>query len=79
MITATNYDNFTVILTDTYDGTPAIMGKTYLDFRGDEATLVSATPPHKPSSTGRVCVEDDKGFIHEVYPSVIGLSWVEQA
>lgn len=52
-------------------------GDTLVDFRGETATLIGATPPHKPSSTGRVYVRDEDGHQCEYYPSVYGLKWVE--
>ena len=41
-----------------------------VDFRGDPMTVIGFTPPHKPSSTGRIEVE---GGMTEYFPSVAGL------
>ena len=43
---------------------------------GEKATLISWTPPHKPSSTGRVYV-DEGGFKAEYYPGVYGGKFTE--
>ena len=51
-------------------------GDTLLDFRGEIATLLGGTPPHKPSSTGRVYVRDADGNKCEYFPSMFGLKWV---
>jgi len=44
---------------------------TRKDFRGEDFTITGATPPHKPSSTGRIYLSDGSSF----YPSVCGLEW----
>ena len=54
---------------------PAIIGKTYPDFRGEPLTLTGMAPPHKPSSTGRVYVTAQFGTKGEYFPSVIGGEW----
>lgn len=53
------------------------LGSKLETFRGEKCTLLSGTPPHKPSSTGRVYVEFEDGTKGEYFPSVIGLKWVE--
>lgn len=41
-------------------------------FRGDECVLRNFRPPHKPSSTGRVGLDNlDGTFAGEFFPSVI--------
>ena len=48
------------------------IGQSYQDFRGDMVTLISfGSPPHKPSSTGRIATNQG-----EFFPSVIGAKWV---
>ena len=51
---------------------PAQVGEIVKSFRGDEQTLLGGTPPHKPSSSGKVWVENA-----EYYPEVFNLKWVE--
>ena len=51
-------------------------GDVVTDFRGDKATLVSFTAPHKPSSTGRVCLLEE-GQQREYFPGVINAEIVE--
>lgn len=55
-------------------GNAATIGASYTDFRGERHTLEGSRPPHKPSSSGFVFT--DRG---EFYPSVIGLTFVEDA
>ena len=47
-------------------------GDDIVDFRGTPDVITGGTPPHKPSSTGRVTVASGGEF----YPSVFGLRWV---
>ena len=46
----------------------------------DEVLFVeSIVKPHKPSSTGKVCVHDeDKAWSQCYYPSVLGMEWVDR-
>lgn len=60
---------------DRADGPSVKQGDTLVDFRGDIATLLGGTPPHKPSSTGRVYVRDVNGNCQEFFPSVFNLKW----
>ena len=53
------------------------IGDTLVSFRGDSYTLVSKNPPHKPSSQGKVYVEDGKGMRRELYPSVFEAEYVQ--
>lgn len=59
------------ILVNNY-GTPVSVGDPVQDFRGDLHTIKGGTPPHKPSSTGRV--RTDQG---EFFPSVVDLVWFD--
>ena len=42
--------------------------------------VMETREPHKPSSTGRVLCKamDDRGWVHEWYPSVIAAHWIER-
>lgn len=69
-----------MILINITTGEPVSVGDTVTDFRGEEAILTGGTPPHKPSSTGRVFVRSasaEVGWSGEYYPSVYNLKWVE--
>ena len=58
------------------NGTPAQVGGTYLDFRGDPSVLTGGAPPHKSSSTGKVYLTSPfGGNAREFFPSVVGLRW----
>jgi hypothetical protein len=48
-------------------------GASVTSFRGEPDVVKGGTPPHKPSSTGRVWVNGG-----EFFPSVFGLKWVKQ-
>jgi hypothetical protein len=52
-------------------------GDTVETFRGETATLISATIPHKPGSTGRVVVRFEGEDENEFFPGVIGATWKE--
>lgn len=56
-------------------GFPVLCGAQVTSFRGEVDTVIGGTPPHKPSSTGRVQVNDDFGPTY--FPGVYGLKWVE--
>lgn len=64
-------------LIDTKTNLPVEIGATLTDFRGETAVLRGATPPHKPSSTGRVYVQEGDCSA-EYFPSVYKLQWVEE-
>jgi len=55
------------------DGAAVDIGDMVQSFRGGFAVLKGGTPPHKPSSTGRVVTCDG-----EYFPSVYGLKWVKK-
>ena len=46
-------------------------GSELPDFRGDLDVIIDGTPPHKPSSTGRVYTKSGA----EYYPGVFNLKW----
>lgn len=68
-------------------GEPVEHGSEVKTFRGETMVLTGGTPPHKPSSTGRVSVRpksppdsSESNFQDsslEFYPNVVGLKWVE--
>ena len=45
--------------------------------KGEQWVIEGGTPPHKPSSTGRVWVRlpDDSTWNRIVFPSVFGMEW----
>jgi hypothetical protein len=49
-------------------------------FKGKEYKLISSSPPHKPSSSGKVFVHsiDDVRDTWTYYPSVFKLKWVKR-
>lgn len=51
-------------------GQPVTVGEKIEDF-----TLKGGRPPHKPSSTGRIWVEE---YSQEYFPTVLKLKWVRQ-
>jgi hypothetical protein len=78
-----------------YEGTnqPVMIGDVVKTFRDELVVVQSITPPHKPSSTGRVFVKPISEDIvnafgsvlydppcagREYFPSVIGAVWVER-
>lgn len=78
-ITSLNHENRVCILTDV-NGEPVNKKTVYRTFR-DEAGMGRAwqvtggRAPHKPSSQGKVWVEDWAGFSMEYYPSVFNMTW----
>ena len=62
---------------DHENGKSTKQGETLTSFRGTTATLLGGTPPHKPSSTGRVYVRDANGNCQEFFPSVFNLKWIK--
>lgn len=59
-------------------GKPMKRAAYITDFRGDRFILLGGTPPHKPSSSGRVLVkfyDDDCPQQWEFFPSVFNLVW----
>lgn len=66
-----------LVYTDT--GAPVRVGDQVQTFRGERATLLMITEPHKPASTGRVYIQfADGGASREFFPSVIGADWIER-
>jgi len=56
-------------------GEPAMIGQVYETFRGERVKLLRIVEPHKPSSTGRVYVEEPNGSKGEFFPGVIDGVW----
>ena len=52
-------------------GEEVMTGETITSFRDEEYTLIDGSPPHKPSSTGKVYVSGGWAY----YPSVFDLEW----
>ena len=65
-------------LVDVTDGHEIKEGESVKDFRGEQMVFAKAFPPHKPSSSGRVCVKIFDNY-REYYPSVINAKFVEEA
>jgi len=63
-----------MILVNKKTGSRLWKGDRVTTFRGEHGRLTGMTPPHKPSSTGRVYVEIGKTS-HEFFPSVVGAEW----
>ena len=61
-------DNWVLVHADT--GVPVVEGEKIEDF-----TVKGGRPPHKPSSTGRVWIEE---YSQEYFPTVFNLKWIEQ-
>lgn len=63
-------------------GSEVKIGDIASTFRGEQVRVSDFTPPHKPSSTGRVYVQfldsdsDSPVFTREFFPSVIEAEWV---
>ena len=63
---------------ETINGEPVKIGETIFNRHGIRHTLKGGSPPHKPSSTGRVYVQrnGDKSQ-REYFPQVFHLIWRE--
>jgi len=61
-------DNWGLVHADT--GVPVVEGEKIEDFH-----IKGGRPPHKPSSTGRVGVNE---YSQEDFPTVFNLKWIEQ-
>lgn len=54
------------------------VGEMVTSFRGETAIVTGWREPHKPSSTGRVHVQErGYGSVMEFFPSVYGLIFVD--
>ena len=64
-------------LINTTTGEQINIGQIVTTFRGEQKILRNFRPPHKPSSTGRVGLDNlDGTFFGEYFPSVINASIV---
>lgn len=71
-------DNWTLTYEET--GQPVAMGEIGETFRGEAVTIIGGTPPHKPSSTGRVTIKSiEGGWEQEYFPSVVGCKWIQSS
>ena len=61
-------------------GQPVTVGDVVTTSDGESVRVTHFRPPHKPSSSGKVCVkytsQEVKGYESEYYVSVIGAEWV---
>jgi len=73
-ITSLNHENRVCILTDV-NGEPVNKNTVHRTFRGETWQVTGGRAPHKPSSQGKVWVEDWAGFSMEYYPSVFNMTW----
>ena len=65
-----------LIYSDT--GTEVRIGDAAETFRGEPVTVTYFAEPHKPSSSGKVSVEEASGFRSEFYAGVIGAEWIDR-
>ncbi len=63
-------------LIDCASGQDIRIGDYATTFRGEEVTVVSFRPPHKPSSSGHVTVKFANGTVMEYYAGVINAEYV---
>lgn len=68
-------------LVDSETKSPISEGAVRSDFRGEKWIVTGGTPPHKPSSTGRVfCkpvadADSPEQHSHSYFPGTLGLEW----
>jgi hypothetical protein len=60
------------------NGNEVKVGDVVTDSRGNKCVVKYFAEPHKPSSEGKIYVEDENGFGREFYVSVIGAEWIER-
>jgi len=72
----TGYDNKLFALVRE-GGESVSLDENVQSFRGDTSILKGGDAPHKPSSTGKVYVDDGSGRVSQYFPSVFGLKYVE--
>jgi hypothetical protein len=70
-MTSITKDNWTLYPKHSTD--PIKVGEKLPDFNGIEHIIQGGTPPHKPSSTGRIYTNHG-----EFFPTVLGLHWVQR-
>lgn len=77
MITSKDYTGSAKVLIRKSTNQPITKGDVLVDFRGDTATAVGGSAPHKAGSTGRVYVRLAGGFDGSFFPSVFDLIWAD--
>ena len=71
------HEGWTLVHKET--GKPVVMNEVLRSNRTKQAYKVKGgTPPHKPSSTGRVWVDVDGRWDEEFFPTVFDLKWVNE-
>ena len=60
------------------NGASVQQGETVISFRNKQYTFTGGASPHKPSSSGRVYVEDSEGNTYEYFPHVFDLAWIQR-
>lgn len=60
---------------------PVQVGDLATTFRGEKVEVVSFALPHKPSSSGKVCVRSmtRQAWTSEYFVSVIGAKWINRS
>lgn len=77
MIQSKNYDDQICVLVDQETGKMLSNGDTVKTFRGEYLRLTGGRAPHKPSSEGKVWVQEPgQTMAKEYYAGVIGAEWV---
>jgi hypothetical protein len=65
-----------------YDGKTEVREGDLVTLRdGEHVRVTYFRPPHKPSSSGKVCVEPahgPAGYSTEYYVGVIGATWIDR-
>jgi len=77
VITSKNYKDEVCVLIDQATGRPLTTGQLVTTSRGEQVSVKGGRAPHKPSSEGKVWV-NEPGFPmgSEFYASVIGAEWI---
>jgi hypothetical protein len=65
-------DNWTLVHTST--NTPAVVGETITNFRGEQRVLSGGRPPQHDASSGRVWLAHPNG---EYFPNVFDMKWIQ--
>lgn len=77
MIQSKNYENQVCVLVDQRLGKMLSNGDTVKTFRGEYLRLTGGRAPHKPSSEGKVWVQEPgRTMASEYYASIIGAEWI---
>ncbi len=77
MITSKNYNDEVCVLIDQATGRPLMADQLVTTFRGEQVSAKGGRAPHKPSSEGKVWVQEPgRTMASEYYASAIGAEWV---